>query len=302
MRIYISNNKEYVDDIEYDLGANIFSFIELNNTEVSSQFNKILTILYDKSIRMNNKNLINESKNFATEIKRIHPYFSIVSEFIVDEFDLDFEQRSKEKLTKYLQYFYITIPQVRLATLYLLQTSFNIEQLKDKTWMQRGNLYLNNLFLKHMIQESNILPSITLSVKKDVVIKTIDAKKLIDVININFLYLYENRILFRKCKNCGKFFVLDGASNIQYCERIIPGSKKTCREMGAVLIYQKKAFDNPVAKLYNREYKKRNARIRYGMISKEDFNNWANAARIQRDKCLRQRITLDEFVNWLDNS
>jgi len=113
-------------------------------------------------------------------------------------------------------------------------------------------------------------------------------------------YFLTNKILFRKCKNCNRYFIPLNNLGIEYCNRPAENSTKTCREIGPVRVYQEKAFDNPVSKLYNRAYKKRFARIKYKLITKDDFSVWAEYAREMRDKCFRGEITLEEFENWLD--
>ena len=107
-------------------------------------------------------------------------------------------------------------------------------------------------------------------------------------------------VRFRKCKYCGRYFPIQGGTRAEYCDRLIEGSTKTCKEMGYTKLYEKTLFENPANKEYKRAYKTRNARIRRGIMTREEFNAWAEAARQKRDQCLAGEITLEELVAWLD--
>lgn len=111
----------------------------------------------------------------------------------------------------------------------------------------------------------------------------------------------KREVRFRVCKNCSRYFALTGYSNAEYCDRVYDDQGHTCKEMGALKVWQKKA-KKPAYELYSKEYKKRFARIKYGKITKEDFYQWAEEARVYRDKCMADEMEYDEFKNWLDAS
>lgn len=108
-------------------------------------------------------------------------------------------------------------------------------------------------------------------------------------------------VRFRKCKYCGRYFPIQGGNRSEFCDRLIEGSTKTCKEMGYNKLYEKVLFENPANKEYKRAYKTRNARIRRGLMTREEFNAWAAEARQKRDQCLAGEITLEELVEWLDH-
>ncbi|MEG2073920.1 MAG: DUF6076 domain-containing protein [Angelakisella sp.] len=103
---------------------------------------------------------------------------------------------------------------------------------------------------------------------------------------------------FRICKNCDKYFALTGYINAEYCDRVFDEQGHTCKEMGALNVWQKKA-KKPAYELYSKEYKKRFARIKYGKISKEDFYAWAEKAREMRDKCMADEMEYEKFQEWI---
>lgn len=113
-------------------------------------------------------------------------------------------------------------------------------------------------------------------------------------------YLHMN-LRFRACKCCGKLFGITTDHRLEYCSREIDGLGKTCREMGATRVYGKKVADEPAIREYTRSYKAHNARIRYGIMTRDEFAVWAAEAREKRDACVAGKLALDEFVAWLDS-
>ncbi|MCF2620627.1 hypothetical protein JQM63_12575 [Oscillibacter valericigenes] len=111
----------------------------------------------------------------------------------------------------------------------------------------------------------------------------------------------ETNLRFHACKFCGKLFGVTKNYKQEYCSRLIPGSEKTCKEMGSVRLYEKKIFSEPAIKEYKRSYKAHNARIRYGLMTREEFDKWAAEAREKRDACVAGKLSLEDFVAWLDS-
>lgn len=111
-------------------------------------------------------------------------------------------------------------------------------------------------------------------------------------------YLQEG-IKFKSCKNCNSYFAVMGNSKAEYCNRLMEGSEKTCRQAGSMRIYQSKKLEDPINQVYTRAYKTRNARIRYGSMTREEFDKWSAEAREHRDKCLAGLLEFSEFEEWL---
>ena len=110
-------------------------------------------------------------------------------------------------------------------------------------------------------------------------------------------YLQEN-LHMRKCKYCGRYFAVHGRSKLEYCDRLIENSSKTCREMGSLRLYEKRKMEDPAIREYKRSYKTHNARIRYGLMTREEFTAWSVEARAKRDQCSAGELSLEEFVEW----
>jgi hypothetical protein len=111
-------------------------------------------------------------------------------------------------------------------------------------------------------------------------------------------YLQMN-IKFKTCKSCSSYFAVMGNSKAEYCNRLMAGSEKTCRQAGSMRIYQSKKLKDPINQAYTKAYKTRNARIRYGRMTREEFENWSAEAREYRDKCLAGLLDFSEFEKWL---
>lgn len=106
---------------------------------------------------------------------------------------------------------------------------------------------------------------------------------------------------FKVCKNCGRYFAVLGYSNTEYCDRPFENTGKTCKEVGAAAVMRKKAESTPALKVYQREYKKRFAWIKYRKWTKEQFDEWSGQARKLRDEFLAGQLGEKKFLDWLKN-
>ena len=122
-----------------------------------------------------------------------------------------------------------------------------------------------------------------------------------DLYNYLKAYCLRLPLAIHKCKNCGRYFVVTGNITQDYCTRLMEGSEKTCRQMGAVVQYQSRQMKNPATKEFTRSYKAHNARVRYGTMTKAEFTAWSKTAREKRDACVAGKLSLEDFVAWLDS-
>lgn len=106
---------------------------------------------------------------------------------------------------------------------------------------------------------------------------------------------------YRVCKFCGKYFPMNTNHKTEYCDRLIDGSQKTCREMGSLRLYEKRILEDPAIRAYKRSYKAHNARIRYGLMTREQFSAWSKEARERRERCIAGELSLENFTAWLDS-
>ena len=106
----------------------------------------------------------------------------------------------------------------------------------------------------------------------------------------------------RVCKNCGKYFAIQGRSTAEYCDRVLDKKGRTCKDVGAIALWTKNKSTDEAFKLYRREYKKRFAWIKAGKVLPEEVYTWGEKAREKKTECEEGRITLEEFEAWLRQS
>lgn len=111
----------------------------------------------------------------------------------------------------------------------------------------------------------------------------------------------QDNMHLRKCKYCERYFATFGRTKLEYCDRLIENSSKTCREMGSLRLYEQRKMENPAMREYKRSYKTHNARIRYGLMTREEFTAWSVEARTKRDLCIDGKLSLEGFVEWLNS-
>lgn len=106
----------------------------------------------------------------------------------------------------------------------------------------------------------------------------------------------------RVCKNCGRYFAIQGRSSAEYCDWVFDEKGRTCKEVGAIALWTKNKSSDEAFKLYRREYKKRFAWIKAGKILPEQVYAWGEKAREKKAECEDGKITLEEFGMWLKQS
>ncbi|MEG1442524.1 MAG: DUF6076 domain-containing protein, partial [Oscillospiraceae bacterium] len=123
-----------------------------------------------------------------------------------------------------------------------------------------------------------------------------------DILNLEFTKMLEHNIRFRKCKRCGKYFIMKGNYDTNYCDRIAPGETRNCQEFASFENYKLKTADNPAISAYSKYYKRYAARVRVRQIKEDAFKKWKYQAITKRDECSDGKITLDEFTAWMEDS
>ena len=75
----------------------------------------------------------------------------------------------------------------------------------------------------------------------------------------------------RKCKRCGKYFIMKGNYDTNYCDRIAESETRNSQELAAQENYKKKMADNAAIPLYQKYYKRYAARVRVRQIKEYNF-------------------------------
>lgn len=114
-------------------------------------------------------------------------------------------------------------------------------------------------------------------------------------------------IRVKKCKNCGKYFIIKGDYATDYCDRIPDGEKFTCKKIAAMRARKKKVQNNPILKEYEKAYKRMYARLSNHKLSNEDFRLWVEDASRKRDSAAAEYSSgpsgdiINQFKEYLGN-
>ena len=126
--------------------------------------------------------------------------------------------------------------------------------------------------------------------------------RLEDMLMFELWEMLTKSVRFRKCKRCGRYFIMKGNYDTNYCDRVAEGETRNCQELAAQENYKKKMADNAAIPLYQKYYKRYAARVRVRQIKEPDFKKWKYQAMTKRDECTDGKITLSEFEEWLETS
>lgn len=120
-------------------------------------------------------------------------------------------------------------------------------------------------------------------------------------LELEFTKMLEQDIRFRKCKRCGKYFIMKGNYNTNYCDRIAEGETRNCQDIMALENYKKKMADNAAIKIYNKYYKRYSARVKAHTILEKDFKKWKYEAMTKRNECMDGKLTEEDFISWMES-
>ena len=116
-----------------------------------------------------------------------------------------------------------------------------------------------------------------------------------------FLYIdlfkgLENHYLPRKCRLCGRYFLLEATAYSAFCTRPIKGNrKKTCRDIGHRKTYADKVNNDPILLTYTKAYKAHYARYLKKRMTQDEFRIWADYALELRGKAYSKEISFKEY-------
>lgn len=123
-----------------------------------------------------------------------------------------------------------------------------------------------------------------------------------EILEMEFTKMLEHNVQFRKYKRRGKYFIMKGNYETNYCDSIAEGETRNCQDFAAQENYKKKMADNAAIPLYQKYYKRYVARVRVRQIKEPDFKEWKYQAITKCAECSDGKITLAEFEEWLEGS
>lgn len=123
-----------------------------------------------------------------------------------------------------------------------------------------------------------------------------------DMLMFELWEMLTKSVRLRKCKRCGRYFIMKGNYDTNYCDRVAEGETRNCQELAAQENYKKKMADNAAIPLYQKYYKRYAARVRVRQIKEPDFKKWKYQAMTKRDECTDGKLSLEAFENWMEKS
>lgn len=110
---------------------------------------------------------------------------------------------------------------------------------------------------------------------------------------------YRKATIIRRCKNCGQYFITE-RSNIDYCQRILPGETQTCYVIGPKRVFNKLLSADVPRNLYSKAYKKYQARLRRNGITADEFEEWKVQAKQYLEDVQNGKISLEDYSVWME--
>lgn len=114
---------------------------------------------------------------------------------------------------------------------------------------------------------------------------------------LEIMFMIQNGTMIRKCKHCGKYFVVKNRKTA-YCDRINESGIR-CSAVGSKKTFQRKIESEEELKIYNRAYKTHYARFRNGKMKRCEFELWTKEAKEQLENVRSGELDISIFREWL---
>ena len=332
-KTYIANGREY-----YEYSVDALTWLERSECESSGQPTLIkkdfpfpeslLSLLYldtdkldllvkqiDKAIReflpSKDERYVHEALEGLDELAHVHMYFELVRlEWrwrFAELKERGYENRSESLPRKRFTRIPAYVNESQRQIIDLFDRALNMDGAK-KSASERMAEYYHQYKKTRRFED----PSAPFQfARQSLSFEAVDDKIFTDVLYPDSIYglidfhlreCVKRETRLRVCKNCGKYFAIQGRSNAEYCDCVFDEKGRTCKEIGAFRVWEKSKSTDEAFKIFRREYKKRFAWIKAGRITKGEFYDWSERAREKRDECDTGKLTLEEFEVWLKNS
>ena len=314
-KVYISDGKEYFEygdgqkttKKSFAFSQSLMDILYLDIWSYSELFNRMGENLYSLYSNKDLK-LVEEIKDDLNTLSKVHVYFEFLRLEWLDKLEQAEKQDFKDVLNllprKQLTHLPMNISTMQQQLIALWNHVLDI--LSPDEPMQKKMADYYNPKRERRLGSPDVFEFQPLSMSFEAIDKktfteVLHPKSIYDIIDFFVRECINREIRFRVCKHCNRFFALTGHINTEYCDRPFDSAGRTCKEMGALRLWEKKKAENPALKAYSKAYKKRFAWIKYGKITKEAFYEWAEKAREKRELCLNGGMSLEEFKAWLDD-
>ena len=314
-KVYISDGKEYFEygngqettKKSFAFSQSLMDILYLDIWSYSELFNRMGENLYSLYSGKDMK-LVEEIKDDLNTLSKVHVYFEFLRLEWLDKLE-QAEKRGFQDIVDLLPRKKLTHLPMNLSTMQRqLMALWNhvLDILSSDEPIQKKMADYYNPKMDRRLRDPEVFEFQPLRMSFEAVdsmtfTEVLYPKSIYDIIDFFVRECIKREIRFRVCKHCNQFFALTGHINTEYCDRPFDSTGRTCKEMGALRLWEKKKADTPALKAYSKAYKKRFAWIKYGKITKEAFYEWAEKAREKRELCLKGGMSMEEFKAWLDD-
>lgn len=240
--------------------------------------------------------------NFANVIYNdgvMHPFYYLVFAEVVNAYKRNMRDQSGNLLDDdHFAKMGQELHQVRQNVLTVLQLLDGVEDSKEIMKIYRDGIFNEPIRLTNL-QAEFVSAVNDAHEEQNVVILVQKPQSVLEMWEYLLTAYASSNVRFKRCENCKRFFATTGRGNPKFCERIIEGQGRSCRQVMPKLIFNSKADKDPAVWLYNKAYKTMYSRITTGMLTKEMFHIWAKKARAKRDECTRGEISPEDYSTWL---
>lgn len=118
-----------------------------------------------------------------------------------------------------------------------------------------------------------------------------------DLLYLEIESLIRTDTMVRRCKNCGKYFVINDRK-VTYCDRP-DQSGKICSTVGSIQTFRNKMDNDSALKIYNRAYKTHHARYKKGKMEKDELSVWREEAKQKLEEVRNGKLDISIFEEWL---
>lgn len=127
-----------------------------------------------------------------------------------------------------------------------------------------------------------------------------------EMLFFEFFEMLKQGLVAKKCKLCGRYFIMPDTRRRDFCDRIYKDGK-TCKEVGGKILYNKRVENDTTLQKYNTEYSKMVSRYYRAEgkldsefsgkdMTKEEFKKWSKKAKQALRDYMAGEITAEELL------
>lgn len=313
VKMYFSGDKEFfeydsfgtqgypVEPKEFPFLESLLSFQELDSKEVAPTLKRI-SGNWEKWITADDRDAVTAAMMDLGDLKQRHIYFQLLYTRCYNRISNPNRKRGDtedQQILTELQDMAIQLPQYQKQIRKFFELILDVDQAGRDPQKQAWKNYHHNEPRDPDLFQFRPIPVSFEPVEEDRCSPVLYSASIPDMIDYSLRTCVERGITVRRCKNCGRYFPQTGRVSAEYCERPVPEGQQRCREIGALKQWTLRQANNDAFKAYRREYKKRFAWIKAGRITNQQFYDWSERARAEKDKCEQGLISQNEFEDWL---